>query len=84
MCFVPIIPLHEGCPCVMIQRLLYAKEMTLKGKDGSTSIFCSLTNGVTRASLENNVSGTRTGGLKGESMTTAAVAGAEDTSSDSY
>ena len=36
------------------------------------------------ADLENNVSGTRASGSKGESMTTAAEAGAKDTSSDGY
>ena len=36
------------------------------------------------ADVEDNVSGTRVGGSKGESMTTAAEAGAEDTGSDGY
>ena len=60
------------------------KRNDLQGKDGSTSVFRSLTNGVVRASSKNNVSGMRTGGPKGESMTTAAEAGAEDTGSDGY
>ena len=36
------------------------------------------------ADSENNVSGTRMGGSKGESMPAAAEAGAEDTGSDGY
>ena len=43
-----------------------------------------LTKGVTRVDAEDNVSGARTSDSKGESMTTAAEAGAEDTSSDGY
>ena len=69
---------------VTIRGLLYAKEMTFKGKDGSTSVFRNLTNGSAWTDVENNVSGTRAGGSKGESMTTAAEAGAEDTGSDGY
>ena len=58
--------------------------MMFKGKDGSTSIFRNLTNGSAWVDAENNVSGARMGGSKGESMTTAAEAGAEDTGSDGY
>ena len=68
----------------MFRRLLYAKEMTFKGKDGSTSSLLNLTNGVAQADLENNISGTRASGSKGESMTTAAEVGTKDTSSDGY
>ena len=49
----------------MIWRLLYAKEMTFKGKDGSTSVLCNLTKGSAWTDLEDNVSGTRMGGSKG-------------------
>ena len=72
------------CSNVTIRRLLYAKEMTFKGKDGSTSVLYSLTNGSAWADSEDNVSGMRTGGSKGKSMTTTVEAGAEDTSSDGY
>ena len=60
------------------------KRSDLQGKDGSTSIFCNLTNGVAWVDSEDNVSRTRTGGSKSESLTATAEAGAEDTSSDSY
>ena len=43
-----------------------------------------LAKGVAWADTENNVSGTRTGCSKGESTTTAAEAGTEDTGSDGY
>ena len=69
---------------VTIQHLLYSKEMMFKGKDGSTSVFRSLTNGSARTDAENNVSGMGAGGSKSESMTMAVEAGAEDTSSDGY
>ena len=75
---------HEKTNTVTIQRLLYAKEMTFKGKDGLTSVFCNLTNGSAWADSENNVSGARTGGSKGEPMMTAAEAGMVDTGSDGY
>ena len=58
--------------------------MMFKGKDGSTSILHNLTNGSAWTDSEDNVSGTGTSGPKGESMTTAAEVGAEDTSSNSY
>ena len=70
--------------CVTIQHLLYAKEMTFKGKDGSTSIFRNLTNGVARTDSEDNVSRARTSGSKGEPMMAAAEVSAEDTGSDGY
>ena len=70
--------------CVTVQRLLYAKEMTFKGKGWLDFSLLDLTNGVARTDAEDNVSGARTGGSKGESTTTAAEAGAEDTSSDGY
>ena len=60
------------------------KRNDLQGKDGSTSILYSLTNGSAWTDAEDNVSGTRTSGFKGESMTTAAEAGTEDTGSDGY
>ena len=72
------------CGHVTIRRLLYAKELTFKGKDGSTSIFRNLTNGSAWADTENNVSRTGTSGSKGESMTTATETGAKDTGSDGY
>ena len=43
-----------------------------------------LTNGLARADAEDDVSKTGSGCSKGEPMTTAAEAGAEDTSSDGY
>ena len=58
--------------------------MTFKGKDGSTSVFRNLTNGSARTDAENDVSGARASGSKGEPMTMAAEAGAEDTGSDDY
>ena len=67
---------------VTIRRLLYAKEMTLKGWLDFNSL--DLTNGVARTDSEDNVSGARASGSKGESVTTTAEAGAEDTSSDGY
>ena len=60
------------------------KRNDLQGKDGSTSVLQDLTNGVAWANAEDNVSGTGTSSSKGEPMTTAAEAGAEDTSSDGY
>ena len=69
---------------VTIRGLLYAKEMTFKGKDGSTSIFRDLTNGSAQADAEYNVSGARMSGFKGEPMTTVAEAGTKDTGSDGY
>ena len=60
------------------------KRNDLQGKDGSTSVFRNLTNGSAWADSENNVSGARASGSKGEPVTTTAEAGAEDTSSDGY
>ena len=58
--------------------------MTLKGKDGLTSVFRNLTNGSAWTDAKDNVGRTRAGGSKGESMTTTAEAGTEDTSSNGY
>ena len=58
--------------------------MTFKGKDGSTSILRNLTNGLAWTDSKDNISGTGMSGPEGESMTTAAEVGAEDTSSDGY
>ena len=60
------------------------KRNDLQGKDGSTSVLHNLTNGSAWADSKDNVSGARMGGSKGESMTTTAEAGAEDTSSNGY
>ena len=68
----------------MIWRLLYTKEMTFKGKDGSTSVLRNLINGMAWMDSEDNVGRTGTSGSKGEPMMMVAEAGVEDTSSDSY
>ena len=60
------------------------KRNDLQGKDGSTSVFRNLTNGLAWTDTEDNISGARVGGSKGESMATLAEAGVEDTSSDGY
>jgi hypothetical protein len=60
------------------------KRNDVQGKGWLDFNSLDLTNGVAWADSEDNVSGARTGGSKGESMTTAAEAGAEDTSSDGY
>ena len=60
------------------------KRNNLQGKDGSTSVFRNLTNGSARTSAENNVSGARTSGSKGEPVTTVAEAGTKDTGSNDY
>ena len=60
------------------------KRNDVQGKGRLDFSSLDLTNGSARADSEDNVSGTRAGGSKGESMTTAAEAGAEDTSSDGY
>ena len=60
------------------------KRNDLQGKDGSTSSLLNLANGLAQVDMKNNVSGTRTGGSKGESVAMAAEAGAEDTSSNGY
>ena len=72
------------CTLVTIRRLLYTKEMTFKGKDGSTSILYILTNGSARMDSKDNVSGAGVCGSKGQPLTVMAEAGAKDTSSDSY
>ena len=56
----------------------------LKGKDGSTSVLCNLTNGSAWANSKDNVGRTRASGSKGELLTTTAETGAEDTGSDGY
>ena len=60
------------------------KRDDLQGKDGSTSVFRNLTKASAWTDAEDNVSGTRTGGFKGESLMIMAEAGAEDTGSDGY
>ena len=60
------------------------KRNDLQGKDGSTSSLCTLTNGSVWTDLEDNISGARVSGSKGESMATMAEVGVEDTSSDGY
>ena len=57
--------LRKGGWVVTIQCLLYAKEMTFKGKDGLTSILCNLTKASAWTDSEGNVSGTRASGSKG-------------------
>ena len=60
------------------------KRNNLQGKDGSTSVLYSLTNGSAWTDAEYNISGARASGSKGEPMMTAAEAGAKDTGSDGY
>ena len=60
------------------------KRNDVQGKGWLDFSLLSLTNGLARADSENNVSGTRTGGSKGEPLTTAAEADTEDTGSDGY
>ena len=60
------------------------KRNDVQGKGWLNFSSLGLTNGVARADAEDNISGTGTGGSKGESVTTTAEAGAEDTSSDGY
>ena len=60
------------------------KRNDLQGKDGSTSVLRNLTNGVARADADDDISRTGTSGSKGESLTTVAEVGAEDTGSDGY
>ena len=57
---------------VTIRRLLYAKEMTLKGKGWLDFNSLSLTNGSARADSEDNVGRAGTSGSKGESLTMVA------------
>ena len=67
---------------VMIQGLLYAKEMTFEGKNGLTSVLQYLTNGSVRTDVEDYIGGMRVGNIKGQPLTAVAETGAEDTSSD--
>ena len=60
------------------------KRNDLQGKGWLNFSSLDLTNGVARADSEDNVSGAGMSNSKGESVTTAAEAGAEDTSSDGY
>ena len=50
---------------VTIRGLLYTKEMTFEGKDGSTSILRGLTNGLARMNVKDNVRWMGTNGSKG-------------------
>ena len=57
---------QEGCSIyVTIRRLLYAKEMTFKGKGWLDFSSLGPTNDVARADSEDNVSGMRASGSKG-------------------
>ena len=60
------------------------KRNDVQGKGWLDFNSLSLTNRAARADTEDDVSGARTGDSKGESTTTTAEAGAEDTSSDGY
>ena len=60
------------------------KRNDVQGKGWLDFNSLDLTKGVARADLEYNVSGAGASGSKGESVTTTAEAGAEDTSSDGY
>ena len=60
------------------------KRNDVQGKGWLDFSSLGLTNGLARADSEDNVSGARASGSKGESMTTAAEAGAKDTGSDGY
>ena len=60
------------------------KRNDVQGKGWLDFNSLDLTNGVAWKDLEDNVSGARAGGSKGESMMTVAEAGAEDTSRDGY
>ena len=68
----------------MIRGSSLRKRNDLQGTDGSTSVLRNLTNGSAWADLEDNVSGMRTGGSKGESLTATAEVGAKDTGSGGY
>ena len=72
------------CPIVTIWGLLYTKEMTFKGKDGSTSVLQNLTNDLTWANAEDNISKTGMGDSKGQPLMVAAEMGMDDTGSDGY
>ena len=60
------------------------KRNDVQGKGWLDFSSLNLTNGVAGADSEDNVSGTRTGGSKGESTMTMAEAGTKDTGSDGY
>ena len=60
------------------------KRNDLQGKDGSTSALRGLTNDSAWTDAEDDVSRTRAGSSKDESLTTMAEAGAKDTGSDGY
>ena len=60
------------------------KRNDVQGEGWLDFNLLNLTNGLAWADTENNISRTRAGGSKGELMTTAAEAGAKDTSSDGY
>ena len=60
------------------------KRNDVQGKGWLDFSSLDLTSGMVRADAEDNVSGAWASGSKGEPMTTAAEAGAEDTSSDGY
>ena len=60
------------------------KRNDVQGKGWLDFSSLDLTNGVARTDSEDNVSGARTCGSKGEPVMMAAEAGAEDTSSDGY
>ena len=69
---------------VMIWGLLYAKEMTFKGKDGLTSVLQNLTNDLAWANAEDNISRMGMGDSKGQPLTVVAEMGMNDTDSDGY
>ena len=56
----------------------------LQGKDGSTLILQDLTNDLARMNAQDNVSGVRMGGSKGQPLTAVAEAGVKDTGSNGY
>ena len=60
------------------------KRNDVQGKGWLDFSSLGLTNGVAWTDSKNNISGTRASCSKGEPMTTAVEAGAEDTSSDGY
>ena len=75
--------LNAVCSCYNPASSL-RKRNDVQGKGWLDFSSLDLTNGLARACSEDNVSRTRAGGSKGESMTTVAEAGTEDTSSDGY
>ena len=60
------------------------KRNDVQGKGRLDFSSLDLTNGVAQTDSEDNVSGARASGSKGEPMTTVAEAGAKDTGSDGY